>query len=63
MGRGQPPSPHHTACLRARAERGRTYDLLRLPTWPSIAGPQGRCICYPAGKAPDQQGGVEIPIL
>ena len=29
------------------------YDLLRLPTWPSEAGHQGRHICCPAGRAPD----------
>ena len=68
MGRGQPPLPHHTAqdvpaCLRAKAERGRMYDLPRLSTWPSNAGPQDGCIYCPAGRALDQQGGVQILIL
>ena len=68
MGDGQPPLHHDTAqdvsaCLRARAERGRAYGLLRLPTWPAKAGPQGRCICHPAGRTPDQKGEVQIPLF
>ena len=59
MGSGQPPSPHHPAqnvpaCLKARVKRGRMYDLLRLPTWPSKAGPQGSHLCHLAGRASDQ---------
>ena len=59
MGGGQPPLPHDPtqdvpACLRARAEGGGMYDSLRLPTWPSEAGPQGRCLCHLAGRASDQ---------
>ena len=59
MGGGQPSLPHHPtwdipACLRARAEGGRTYDWPKLLTWPSKAGPQGRCLCHLAGRASDQ---------
>ena len=44
MGGRQPPLPHDaaqdvSACLRAKAERGRVHGLPRLPTWPAEAGP------------------------
>ena len=61
QGRWEADSPHHLVILhkmfqhlRARAERGGAYGLLRPPTWPAEAGPQGRHICHPAGRAPDQ---------
>ena len=48
------PAKYVPACCRARVERGKTYDPLRPPTWPSKVGPQGTCLCHPAGRTSDQ---------
>ena len=58
MGSGKPPLPCHPVQdvpthHRARADRGRTYDLLGLLTQPPEIGPKGRHLHCPASRTSD----------